>query len=367
MAKAKTVNEDTATTMNFENRFDATGGGVELPKPITQGNAPNLETILSDPNTSEAPIAHIPGEGDVPQSAVLKALIVKLGNLPPDVLAAIANELEANTDIEANPTGEVHGNVDQNFASILSTNEDVEELFAGQDLSEEFKAKAKVIFEAAVGARVAILKLEINEAKESEIAEAIEQVTEEIVDKIDKYLTFAAEEYVSENKVEIEQTIETTVAEEFMKEVYAVASRFNINVPSQDLNVVEDLTSQVDTLTADHNKTLEALVEAKAQLKVFESDKALAESTKDLTATQRERVKTLAENVEYESNEQFRGKLAILVESVTTATAKEAPAANLIVENKEPDGVAILNENESHVSEDPIVAATRKALDRIRK
>jgi hypothetical protein len=355
MAKSTTLKEDFTAASQ-----DVNGGGAFVPDPVNTGDT-HADRMADNTSETDAPVAHVPGIGDVPQASVLKAIIMKLGQLPPEVLATIANELEANTDIEANPTGNDHGNVDQNFASILSTNEDVEEIFAGQDLTEEFKEKVKVVFEAAVGARVAIIKAELEDTKNEQVTEAIQEVTDQIVDKIDKYLTFAAEEYVTENKVEIEQTIETTIAEQFMKDMFVLASKYNINVPEQDLNVVEDLTTQVETLTTEANKNLEALVDARATIKEFESKDALNEATKDLTDTQRARVAQLAENVEYESGDQYRSKLGILVESVATATAPEKIVSVITEENK--DGVALLTEEENtEVVSSPVVQATLKAL-----
>lgn len=361
----KTVKEEFAAADH-----DANGRGSSFPDPVDTGS-----TARPQDNTAngEADVAHAPGVGDVPQAAVLKALLMKLAGLPADVLAQIANEIDANNDVTANPSGATEGDQDKNLASILSVKEAVDELFAGEELSEEFKAKAATIFEATVGARVAMIKAELTdqltEEKNAEIAAAVESITEEIVDKMDRYLSFAAEEFVTENKVEIESTIQTTLAEEFMKEFFSLATKFNLNIPTQDLNVVEDLSAQVAELQAKLNESLEANIDANNNVKKLEVEKAFTDITEGLTATQRARLAQLVESVDYGSADEYRSKLNILCETVT-ASGNEKKSSSALITESTVDGVQLLSEEDNAnqvVASDPVVSSTLAALKRFNK
>lgn len=359
----KTVNEEFAAADH-----DANGKGSVFPDPVDTGS-----TARPQDNTSngEAGVVHAPGVGDVPRSAELKALLMKLAGLPAEVLAQIANDIDANNDVNNNPSGATDGDQARNLASILSVKEDVAELFAGEELTEEFMAKATVIFEAAVGARVALIEAELteklNEEKEAEIATAVEAITEELVDKMDRYLSFAAEEFVNENKVEIESTIHTTLAEQFMADMFELASKYNVNVPQQDINVVEDLTAQVAELTQKLNESLESNIDTTNKVKELEVAKSFVELTEGLTATQRERVSQLVENVDYGSAEEYTSKLKILCETVTASGNEKKLSSTLITEST-VDGVPLVTEEETaqKAAIDPTVAGTLAVLQRMK-
>lgn len=339
---------------------DVNGVGSQVQEPVDTG-----VTARPQDNTqnTDAPIVHAPGVGDVPQALALKALLLKLSNLPPEILAKIANEVDAASDVEVNPAGSVEDTQDANLASILSVREDIEEMFAGEELSEEFKAKAAVIYEAAVKARVVLETAEIaetlEEAKNLELRQAIEVVTEDMVNKIDRYLSYTAEEFVTENKVEIAQTIEGTVASKFMAEMFELASKYNLNIPETDLDLVEHLNSKVEELQAQLNESLESNIDTKNKLVQYETEKAFDALTEGMTTLQKTRVSQLAENLDYSDLTDYQSKVSILVETVSKNSEKK-PA--LILEDKKIDGVPLVEDASELQSPNPMANATLARL-----
>ncbi len=333
---------------------DANGGGAFIQEPVATGDA-HLNRGADNLDAGDRDTVVVPGVGEVPKAAQLKALLMKLSTLPPEILAQIANEIDANSDVEQNPSASTDGMQAGNLASI-SVKEDIEDMFKGETISEEFKERASVIFEAALGARAVVMRAEIEEAHQQEVETVVESVTNTLVESIDKYLSYAAENYIDENKVEIDASIEATIAEQFMQDVYEVAKKYKIEVPVQNVDVVESLSTQVADLTAKVDAQLNENIELANRIKEYEKKEIVNTVSEGLALTQRERLINLSENVEYESIDDFKHKVEILKENVI---AKPSAPKQIVA-----DGVPLM-ENEQQqkvVSNDPIVRETMKLL-----
>lgn len=327
---------------NFEvPSHDANGGGVELPEPAPTGDVHANRAPDQTGNTDGETVV-VPGVGPVSRAETLRALLSRLASLPADVLATIADGLPAEDkeDWNVNPSGATDGDQAVNLASI-ATHEDIQDIFAGQELSEDFKSKAAIVWEATLGARMTVLEAELEEKHQEKIQEAVAQVSESLVEQIDKYLTFTAEQYIQENKHAIETTLRSTVAEEFMAGVLSLAGKFNIQVPETHIDVVEALSNQVEELKAKLNENFDVLVSKEAELKEFRKEKAFSAIAEGLTLTQVEKLKTLSEHVDYADLNDFTTKVTVLRESVSASTL--TPGHTVISEGVH-DGVQPLSE-----------------------
>jgi hypothetical protein len=313
---------------------DANGMGSMVPGPVATGDAHRPQDNTTE---TDADVAIVQGQ-PIPRSALLRALVATLQGMDQVALDRIANEVDAMQDVNIDPANSVPDLQGTNLASI-AVKEDIEEIFAGEDtLTEEFKAKTALVFEAAVGARVAVVEAEMREAQEAQVSEAVEAVTEQLVDQLDRYISFAAENFVTENAPVLEQTIRSVAAEKFLEGVITLAEQFNVDMPQAKVDVVEELSGKIEGLETRLNEAIEDAVNAKQELKVLQMKEVFEEVSAPLTTPQRDRLRTLSENVSIDGDiETYRVSLKTLSESVGATTARKP-----IVEDT--DNGVLLNE-----------------------
>lgn len=249
------------------------------------------------------------------------------------------------TDSENNtaPTGDTAA---KNKASVAakpsaassSMKEEIDGLF-GDDLSEEFKDKASIIFEAAVASRIAEERTALEEefaAKQTELEESFEvakaELSEELSEQVSDYLDYVVEQWMEANEVAIESSLNTIIAEEFIEKLKGLFEESYITVPKEKIDLVAEMAERVEELEAtlngaiEENIELSKLVEASAQKDVFDQ---VAEG---LAMTQVEKLRTLAEGVEFDTIDTYRTKLEIVKEQYFGE--KKAVAAKLIEETE---------------------------------
>lgn len=198
----------------------------------------------------------------------------------------------------------------------LSVDEDITAMFAGSELlqSEDFRSKAKTIFEAAVFARAVMVveKLEADIIQASE--EAVEEIREEIEGRVDAYLDHMVEQWMGKNEVAIESGLRTEISEEFIEGLRNLFLEHNLDIPAEKVDVVESLTAKVEQLQAQINETLNTNVELTKQINEGKKTALIASVCEGLTATQTEKFKTLAEGVDFTTEGEYKGKLAVIRE-----------------------------------------------------
>lgn len=219
--------------------------------------------------------------------------------------------------------------------------EDIDAIF-GEDLAEDLREKAETVFEAAVNARVSEYSNELSEAFDLQLAEAKEQMQEEMADKVDGYLNYVAEEWMKENAVAIESSLKVEVAESFMEGLKGLMEAHNIKLPEEvDTDLLADLNSQVEELEAKLEEETVAKIASANEALVAEQKLIFAESTKDLAETKIEKLRALSEGLDYENVEDFSNKLNTLKESYLET--KKATSSDLSDESP----VDIAEENEA--------------------
>lgn len=198
----------------------------------------------------------------------------------------------------------------------LNVKEDVEAMFEGQDLSEEFKENASTLFEAAISARMIAETARLEEEYETKFAEEVDSLAEELSAKLDSYLDYVVEQWMEENEVAIESTLRNELMEEFIDGLKGLFAEHYINVPEEKVDVLESLADKVSDLEA----KLDVVITENAELKgalVEESAKNIFEEVaSSLALTQREKFAALAEGVEFDGDlETYEKKLKIVKEN----------------------------------------------------
>jgi len=193
--------------------------------------------------------------------------------------------------------------------------QDVDALMSGENLSEEFKDKATTIFEAAVVARTQSIMEELEEAMFEEFESAVEEIKEDLATKLDDYINYMAEEWVKENQIAIEKGLRAEIVEDFISGLKNLFTEHYIDIPEEKVNVVEELTDKVEELESSLNEHIQAAVELKKELNEHKKIEAIHAVCEGLTQTQVEKMKSLAESVEFTTDEEFAGKLETLKES----------------------------------------------------
>ena len=234
----------------------------------------------------------------------------------------------------------------QNYGEGIDMSDDVDALLEGESLSEEFKLKATTIFEAAVTSRID----QIIEQVESELVEqyeaGIEQIKEELADKLDQYIDYFAEQYMQQNELAIVSGLRAEIAEDFISSLRDVFLEHNIDIPEEQIQVVEELTSRVEELEEALDEEIKTAVALKRALSEQVKIEAIHTACEGLTQTQVEKLKTLAENVEFTTDEEFTAKLEVLKESYFRSDVKVAESSML------NEGIEIEEEKKSKVSTD---------------
>ena len=189
-------------------------------------------------------------------------------------------------------------------------------------LSDEFKQKAETIFEAAINAKINAEIDRLEEKYNEELSEEIESTKKDLVEKVDSYLNYVVEGWMEDNKLAIQNGLRTEIAEDFMNKLKDLFVESHIQVPEDKVDLVDELAENVEELEAQLNESTERSIQMAEELETYKRESIIREATKDLAETQVEKLKSLAENVDFDDEETFAQKVAQLKESYFSKTAK---------------------------------------------
>lgn len=216
-------------------------------------------------------------------------------------------------------------------AASSSMKEDVAAMLNGEDLSEDFKEKATVIFEAAVTARIAEVTEDLEEQYNAALAEEVTSIQEDLGAKIDQYMDYVVEQWMEENKVAIEHSLKSEITESFIGKLKGLFEESHISIPEEKFDIVESLEEQMSEIQTRLDKVMEENMALKGDLSESTRAKILASVTEGLAATQAEKLVALAEGVDFSSAESYRKKLEIVKENYFPAE-KTSGKQNLLEE-----------------------------------
>jgi len=208
--------------------------------------------------------------------------------------------------------------------------EDVNALLSGEELSEEFQEKARTIFEAALRSKVSEIKEGLQaqyEAKfEMAVAEEVEEVTSTLTERVDSYLEYVSQEWVDENKLAIESGLKAEMVESFMTGMKGLFEDHYVSIPEDKYDVLESMVEKLDDMETKLNEQIEKNVSLTKRLAESGEDGIFAEVSEGLAVSQKEKLASLSESVEFESETQYREKMEMLKESYFSSKSV-SPAA----------------------------------------
>ena len=193
--------------------------------------------------------------------------------------------------------------------------EDVNALLAGEELSEEFQEKARTIFEAAIKSKVAEIKEDLQAAYEVALVEEIEAIKEGLTDRVDAYLEYVADEWIQENALAVEHGLKTEMTESFLAGMKGLFEDHYVSIPEDRYDVIESMVDKLDEMEGKLNEQIERNVALNRRLAESVADVIFADVAEGLALSQKDKLASLAENVEFESEAEYREKLATLRES----------------------------------------------------
>jgi hypothetical protein len=205
--------------------------------------------------------------------------------------------------------------------------EDVNALLAGEELSEEFQEKARTIFETAIRSKVAEIKEELQASYEEALVEEIQVIKEGLVDRVDAYLEYVADEWISENALAVEHGLKTEMTESFLQGMKGLFEDHYVTIPEDRYDVIESMVDKLDEMEGKLNEQIERNVALNRRLAESVADVIFADVSEGLAVSQKDKLASLAENVEFDSEANYREKLVTLRESYfptrTTGTQRD--------------------------------------------
>jgi len=197
----------------------------------------------------------------------------------------------------------------------LDIEEDVNALIEGEELSEEFKEKAKTIFEAAIISRVNQVKEALEVQYEERLTEEVQEIAEVLSERVDSYLEYVSDEWFNENALAIEGGLKEELTNSFMTGLKGLFEDHYVSIPEDKYNVLESMVEKLDEMETKLNEQIEKNVSLNKRLAESVADGIFEQVSEGLAATQKDKLASLAESVEFESEEEYREKLETLKEA----------------------------------------------------
>ena len=301
---------------------------------VDLGNALTKTTDATPEYTRGVPSATAPGKTGVGKQtdgvgasklsgpADSEGQAVVDGEQDADSLATIADRKpgkKPTQTMQANPGAlttaeEYESDEDQTLVEFDIT-EDVDALLAGENLSEEFRTKAVVIFEAAVNARVQSISEQIQEKLVQQFDEEVDSFKQELAERVDDYLNYVVEQFMEENKLAVEQGLRAEITESFINGLKGLFSEHYIDIPEEKVDLVSELADQVTSLEDQINEQINTSVDLNKEHNEHKKMEAIHAVSEGLTQTQVEKVVSLAEGVDFTTQDEFVEKLEMIKES----------------------------------------------------
>tara|TARA_R100001443_G_scaffold30698_1_gene44541 strand:+ start:170 stop:1267 length:1098 start_codon:yes stop_codon:yes gene_type:complete len=245
--------------------------------------------------------------------------VVNKGAKPADPMKGVKEEEESSDDSvieeEEVTTDEVVAEEETVEEEELNVEEDVNALLGGEELSEEFKEKAKTIFEAALKTKVKEIKENLEAQYEEKVAGRVAEAKEELGNRVDSYLEYVSEEWFTENELAIEHGLKTELTESFLSGMKGLFEEHYVTIPDDKYDVLESMVEKLDDMETKLNEQIEKNISLNGRLSESVADGILDSVSEGLASTQKEKLASLSESVEFESENQYREKLEMLKES----------------------------------------------------
>ena len=253
--------------------------------------------------------------------------VVNKGAKKADAMAKMSKEeTEATEEVVAEEevsTEEVVAESEET-TETYDMDEDVNALLGGEELSEEFREKAKVVFEAALNSKVKEIQDVLESQYAAQLDEAKEDLKTSLQERVDAYLEYVCEEWMTENELAVEHGIKSEMTESFLSGMKSLFEEHYVTIPEDKYNVLESMVDKLDEMEGKLNEQIDRNVALNQRLAESSAQDVLTQVSSGLAETQKEKLASLAESVEFESEEEYREKLETLKESYFSRTAPAA-------------------------------------------
>ena len=269
------------------------------------------------------------------KAALMAGMVKKMGEMNKSQLMAMYHK-EGFEDLEGETVAESEK---KDIEVSVDFSDDLNALVESEaTLSDEFKGKAETIFEAAIKSKLSEEIDRLEEKYNEELAEEVASTKADLVEKVDTYLNYVVEQWMEDNQVAIQTGLRTEIAEKFMTSLKDLFTESYIEVPESKVDLVDELAAEVEELEAASNEAISKQMEMQEELEELKRQKVIAEASEGLAATQVEKLKKLAEDVDFESEETFAEKVKTIKESYFTKKTTESADIEEAVE----DGDAVV-------------------------
>jgi len=239
------------------------------------------------------------------KAEMINAMYKEMKGMKKDELMAAYDAIKDSMDGD-----EDEEEMEEAFAADLKVLAD-----ADSNLTEDFKAKASTLFEAAVANKVATIKEELENTYEESLQEEIVYIRESLIEKIDNYLTYVVEDWMSENQEYVDNKLRTDIAEDFMKNLKDLFVESYIEVPESKVDLVDSLSEDVEAIKSELLTVCEERDSFASQIEELQREKIISEATSDLTSTQSSKFVKLLEGIEFVDASNFETKVSVIKES----------------------------------------------------
>ena len=328
------------------------GAYEDLGGPTPENSKPDDDSNkLKTPGTTLKQVKDIVSKGAKPADP-MPAGMKEEEEVEGDVVAETeVSEDEVVSEEEATETEETQEVVAEEEATEEETEEeiveeeeidieaDVKALLEGEELSEEFQNKAKTIFEAAIKSKLADVRESVKAEYEEQLVEEVAAIKSELEDRVDSYLEYVADEWMTDNQIAVESGLKSEMTDSFLTGMKSLFEEHYVSVPEDKYDVIESMVDKLDEMEGKLNEQIEKNVALNRRLAESSADVVFGEVTEGLAASQKEKLATLVENVEFESETDYREKLVTLKESYfpSNAGAQRDKSENLSEETSTPN------------------------------
>jgi phage terminase Nu1 subunit (DNA packaging protein) len=335
-----------------------TGGWEDLGGPTPDNYRPDDDSAkIKDPATTLAQVKNVVN---------MKAAAVKEETVD-DESEIISEEEEEVVEEEGEEEAEEEEVVEEDeeeevVEEEFDIEEDVNALLAGEELSEEFQEKARTIFEAAIRSKVSEIKEELQETYENALVEEVNFIKQELTERLDAYLEYVADEWIQENALAVEHGLKTEMTESFLSGMKSLFEDHYVSIPEDRYDVIESMVDKLDEMEEKLNEQIERNIALNRRLAESVADVIFADVAEGLALSQKDKLASLAENVEFDSEENYREKLVTLRESYFPTR----PAGTQIdVSETLSEGVS--HDTDLNESVTPMMGAYLQTLSRVAK
>ena len=330
MSRGKQLQEMEVKTPQSKTAVNAGAQPAEAMPKLTTGGTPPTYEDLGGPTPENYKVDDDSAKLKTPGGTLKQVKdVVNKGAKAADSMKGMKEEevdLSSEETIEEEETSseEVVAEEEETVAHY-DVEEDVNALLGGEELSEDFKEKAKTIFEAAINSKVAVVKEELEAQYQEKLAEEIEAAKESLAERVDSYLEYVADEWFEENALAVETGLKSEMTESFLEGMKGLFEEHYVSIPEEKYDVLESMVEKLDDMETKLNEQIEKNISLNGRLSEATADGILDQVSEGLAQTQKEKLASLSESVEFESEGQYREKLETLKESYFSD--KKSPVA----------------------------------------